>query len=160
MPLSNALDFRGMSLIMSQPARSEQTLAQAIAAADATLTVLDDRIEIEDRAVFRRLKGHQVHAGHLHNLAIGSQPLPAGWKAATVKIASVAEANHLLQPAGRDPNAQKTLGAALPELEVKGATVSNVDVLPKKWLQVSPAVKCWPLKHDTLRTAGSLLEHH
>lgn len=120
-----------MSLSMSQPVRTKQTLAQAIAAADATVTVLDDKIDVEDRAVFRWLRGHQVHTGRFHDLVIGSQPLPPAWQAATVKIASVADANKLLQPIGRDPKAQQALGSVLRELDPKVSATGGADVAAK-----------------------------
>lgn len=120
-----------MPLSVSQAPRPKQTLAQAIAAADATLTVLDDKIDVEDAAVFRWLKGHQVHAGRLHNLVIGSQPLPPAWQAVTVKIGSVVQANHLLQPIGHDAVAQAALGAALRELDPKSAATNGADIVTK-----------------------------
>lgn len=116
---------------MSQAPRPNRTLAQAVAAADATVTVLDDKIDVEDRAVFRWLRGHQVHAGRFHHLVVGSQPLPPAWQAATVKIASDMQATHMLQPVGRDPGALRTLGSALREVDPTGGSTSATGTVGK-----------------------------
>jgi hypothetical protein len=130
---------------MSQTPRPNKTLDQAIADADAHLTILDDRIDVDDAAVFRWLRGHELHKGHFRHLVIGSQPLPAGWEAARVKVASEPQANSLLQPVGHDPAAIRTLTAALLELDPQTAIASGADAAKKAVLALASG-RMWAIE--------------
>lgn len=116
---------------MSQAPRPNRTLAQAVADADAHITVLDDRIDVDDAAVFRWLRGHQVHAGRLHHLVIGSQPLPPAWRAVAIKIASPMQAQNLVRSAEHDSTALRALEAAWREVEAFAKPAAPADVIAK-----------------------------
>lgn len=99
------------------------TLAEALAEARRVATVLDDGVEVDDSAVFRWLRGHQLHLGHYHYLVIGSQNLPPAWRARTLKFNSERAALDRLQPIAHDRIAAAALEAALREARlVTGAS--------------------------------------
>ncbi|OUJ16108.1 pesticin C-terminus-like muramidase [Acetobacter sp. DsW_063] len=71
-------------------------------AADERVTILDDRIDIEDDAVFIWLKAHLVHAhGHgLQKTVIGTGLLPPAWRAVTRRFASPVDVQNFMNTLG------------------------------------------------------------
>ncbi len=55
------------------------SLSASISAADSQLTVLDDRVDVEDHVVFRWLRAHRLYGYANHRLAIGTEILTADW---------------------------------------------------------------------------------
>ncbi len=84
---------------------ADPDLEAAIKKADSSVTVLDDKLNVENEAIFKWLRAHELHAGHLHNLAIGYDPLPAAWKAHALKLHEPADATALLRRAAHDAHA-------------------------------------------------------
>jgi len=57
------------------------SLQGAISAADSQLTVLDDRFDAEDHAVFMWLRSHELHGYAHHRVVIGTEVLSRDWNA-------------------------------------------------------------------------------
>ncbi len=60
-------------------AQSGETLSAAIARADSRLTVLDDRVDVEDRAEFLWLRAHLLPGYPPHRVVIGTDVLVNDW---------------------------------------------------------------------------------
>jgi hypothetical protein len=111
---------------MSGLRASPGSLAAAVADADEKATVLDDRQDIEDAAAFRWLRAHQVHRNRVHHLALGTQPLPAAWRARAMSFRSESSAQTLLRELGHDVFAMHVLRDLARGLSV--AATSDADM--------------------------------
>ena len=101
---------------MSRAPLPRRTLKQTIEGADAALTVLDDKVHVEDVAIWRWLRAHEVHKGHLHHLVIGAEALPPAWQDRCVRFENEQAAARYLEPVAKDPVAAKALGGAYREI--------------------------------------------
>ena len=84
---------------------ADDDLDAAIKKADSSVTVLDDKLDVENAAIFKWLRAHELHAGHLRQLAIGNDPLPAAWQARAVHFTDLTDARALLARTRHDGHA-------------------------------------------------------
>jgi hypothetical protein len=59
----------------------DDSLAASIAQADGQLSVLDDRVDVEDRVEYLWLRAHVLRGYANHRVAVGTDVLSAGWRA-------------------------------------------------------------------------------
>lgn len=85
------------------------SLQAAIDAADGRVTVLDDKQDLENAAIYSWLSAHQLHKGRLNHLVIGEDVLPAGWAGEAITFSSAADAGSRLAAARKDPTALAAL---------------------------------------------------
>ncbi|HLY89847.1 MAG TPA: pesticin C-terminus-like muramidase [Acetobacteraceae bacterium] len=85
------------------PNPADDGWAAAFAAANAGATILDDPEELEDRAIFRWMKGHVLpRFSHVlphvkgHQFILGNTPLPYHWMEQCVRFATLVEAREFV----------------------------------------------------------------
>jgi len=71
-------------------------LASAISSADSQLTVLDDRVDAEDRAEYLWLKAHVLRGYGNHRVVMGTEALTDGWNARRKKFSEASSAQAYL----------------------------------------------------------------
>lgn len=85
------------------------SLSDSIDAAEREATVLDDQMVVENAAVYRWLRAHEVRSRRYPHLVFGDQPLPPAWRAQVVSFGNQGVAHQFLQPFKADPYAMSIL---------------------------------------------------
>jgi len=112
-------------------ALTNDSLSDSIQVADGSVTILDDKIDIENQAAFKWLKAHRIHGFPHHNVVIASGPLSAGWEPLKKTFHDQAMAEQYL---GRIPNTHTnlvTLQSLLQKLHASPGSVVTRDVAIK-----------------------------
>lgn len=98
--------------------------AAAFAAANAGSTILDDPEELEDRAIYRWMKGHILprfyHTlPHVkgHQFIIGNTPLPSHWMQQSIRFATLQEAREFVDHLRRNTAAMRIVGDLLRKVD-------------------------------------------
>ena len=76
---------------------AQHSLNRAVQAADARVTLLDDKLDLENAAIYKWLKAHRLHGSHLHSLVLGYEALTPAWRASCLPFISEIYADQLLR---------------------------------------------------------------
>jgi hypothetical protein len=111
---------------MAGPSNS---LSASISSADRQLTVLDDRVDVEDHAVFLWLRAHRLYGYAHHRLAIGTEFLTADWNNRKKKFFDQHSARMYLRHFVHSSSAMSALRTLARSLSLDSGTLSDTKVL-------------------------------
>ena len=82
----------------TEGALASADIASTLRQADGGVTILDDKVDVENDAIFVWLKGHSILRGDLRHSALVTEPgFPQPWQATAVQFTDVAQATTFLQ---------------------------------------------------------------
>jgi len=106
-----------------------ESFAASISAADSQLTVLDDRMDVEDHAAFLWLRAHQLYGYAHHRVAIGTEFLTADWNNRKKKFFDQHSAYIYLRHFVHSSSAMPLLRTLARSLNLGAGTLSDKQVL-------------------------------
>lgn len=134
---------------MATPAPNDSLLA-AINIADAGLTSLDDKTDIENRAVYRWLSKHQFNKHSDQHIVIGNQNLPPNWRGSIRKFTSSDEVKLFLLKLAHEAGSKSAIHKLAQEFHIyagSGGDKSLFDQLAQRiysgaaWVIVAKRMK-------------------
>jgi hypothetical protein len=90
-----------------------ESLGDRVRTADSGVTALDDKVTVENKAIYAWLKGHELHHGFYNHLVIGADPLPSAWAEKTLPFRTRSDSDQFVKRFARDPTALHSLKALL-----------------------------------------------
>ncbi len=94
-----------------------ESIADTLRRADGGVTTLDDKVDVENDAIFVWLKGHSILRGDMRHYALVTEPgLPQPWQATAMQFTDVAQATTFLQGLHAEAKTKPVLEKAVASL--------------------------------------------